>query len=108
MTGTYWRGRLSRIQGGRAWNDEKSPRKVYDLTKDVVARLTVLRDNVFPEDWYLDDIIEYFRDLMEDADSLFPPVDVSTEDFDEVWHELYNWADKNRLWIRTQRITKNE
>ena len=27
--------------------------------------------------------------------------DLDREDFDVIWNDLYNWADANRVWIKT-------
>jgi hypothetical protein len=71
------------------------PDDVYALNKgmhDVAERVERWQNAYFPTDWEF----EYIADELVDA--------ASAEDidwFNEVWDRLYDWADSNRVWVRT-------
>jgi hypothetical protein len=50
----------------------------------------------------LRDASEYLTELSNLATVAGDGQDVDAEDFDAVFSDLYTWADRNRVWIKTQ------
>ncbi len=41
------------------------------------------------------------NELMDIVDEFFSLGDATWDDFDVVWDQFYNWADRNSVWVRT-------
>jgi hypothetical protein len=45
-----------------------------------------------------EDFMDSLEQLVEESDE---DGDVDADEFDAVWNDVYNWADRNRIWINT-------
>lgn len=72
----------------KAYNKEISAKKFAEVIVEKIKNAVFYSE----KDNGLNDIIRDFQDLREHDDF---------DDFDTVWDDFYNWADKNRVWVRT-------
>jgi len=78
------------------WQKVKDDKmKLSDFCALVVKRI----DELMPKVDILDGML--LREIRDNLDALavdsFPDVD----DFDDIWKDLYNWADRARCWVAT-------
>jgi len=45
----------------------------------------------------IEELFDQLKGLIEDAGD----DDVDADEFDEVWSQIYDWADARRIWIKT-------
>lgn len=90
----------------KEWNDSN----VSELGKIVAKKLVVLISHHFKDDYTIEEISENFNRICteEDADIInsdnleFYSWDIiPIEEFDECMRGLYDWADSNRVWVKT-------
>ena len=74
------------------WNLRKEGKiTLKQLVENILNKLKSFDDGTDPE---LCDIICDFEGFIEeDSDDV--------EDFDRIWNDVYDWADRNRIWIET-------
>lgn len=82
------------------WNDENM--SVEDKGKQAAIMLKPLLKYSFKNDSELEEIIEMFECVSGDGEPPGASKFTATEDFDARMYDLYNWADCNRVWIKTQ------
>lgn len=44
---------------------------------------------------------ERINSLIEELESFSENEDADADDFDDIWHRVYDWADSKRVWINT-------
>jgi hypothetical protein len=75
------------------WKKVGEDQDISDFCKTLIKELNLIPDHL--KDDELLDLIDYFTSMAEDEN-------VSIVEFDNVWDDLYNWADTDkRLWVGT-------
>lgn len=90
---------LSDVWESKKWTDKN----IQELGKVIGERIRKLK-SFDEEDWiFVGDCVERFENvypfeefIADDGEPDFTPI----EDFDEAMHQLYVWADFNRVWVK--------
>ncbi|MFX0139128.1 MAG: hypothetical protein ACFFDN_36135 [Candidatus Hodarchaeota archaeon] len=78
-------------------SDSLSVKEKADLAIKELDKLLKHFKNDEDAFYELEEIIEDFKNVSGDGTSEF----TITEDFDSRMYDLYNWADYNRVWVKT-------
>lgn len=94
--GTKWR---YRINIGEIWERARDKEiTIQELAKYIVKEFKLRLGSAFGEDTEFGDIIDNLESIAEDRTENQEDL---MEMFDDIWGEVYAWADKNRVWIST-------
>jgi len=98
-----WRATLNIKDEWKASNEDKE--KVTELVTAVIAWMDDrLKAGVFKDDANLEELRDEFKALLHGATHTRHTVKwgkTRIAKFDKIWNELYNWADRNLVWVKT-------
>ena len=80
---------------------------IKDLIPEIIAQMKCL-PQYMDEESCDNDNSQFLIDIIEDLQYLVTHYqdcgicdDVDSEEFDDVWSSFYQWADENRVWVKT-------